>query len=477
MKANDTAVNDQVWGLDLSIYGTCQAIYEGKGILTLSTGDRLDCEFQAGQLATGEVTLLCASDSYSFLPIEDAVKSFNGLTSDGYELTSEGRIIATNYLPDMTRPGSFAAFELEKLSLKTADPGPVHSVRFGITNFRFVPTTATQENNRYLSVLPLRLRDKNDLKDLYLARIENYDKLVQRIQTLKGIGVTCEVVAYIQNEDSIGPLEEVVDNLCRVLSVARGTKIQWIYCAYYSDSGALLSRTHFEHVTKSYCPMAIIDFDYEGRIETREFIEGAYPLFVNRRDPYKLDRGTIDAYLDAKAEHDYLEMRAAKLAVALERLKAVFVAQAGSAREYVIDEASFRGLKPKLKNVIGEVLKNASVDSSARDEVYKKLGDLNRRSFADLLVEFLNDIQLTLSQEDLALFIQCRNKLVHTGEFYCEAASAAERAKCKPLATPADEYYFMVNLLDRIFLRLLGYSGNYVDYRTLKSGKLLKSKV
>lgn len=83
MKANDYAVNNQAWGLDLSTYGTCRAIYEGKGTLTLSTGECLDCEFQAGQLASGEVTLLCASDSYSFLPFEDSVRSFTGLTSDG----------------------------------------------------------------------------------------------------------------------------------------------------------------------------------------------------------------------------------------------------------------------------------------------------------------------------------------------------------------------------------------------------------
>jgi hypothetical protein len=28
----------------------------------------------------------------------------------------------------------------------------------------------------------------------------------------------------------------------------------------------------------------------------------------------------------------------------------------------------------------------------------------------------------------------------------------------------------MVSFLDRVFLRLLGYSGNYVDYRTITTG-------
>jgi hypothetical protein len=468
MKANDETVDNQAWGLDLSTYGSCQAIYDGEGTLTLSTGENLDCAFQAGQLANGEVTLLCASDSYSFLPFEDSVISFNGVTSDGYKLFSDGRIIATNYLPDTTRSGSYGAFHLEKLSAKASESGTVRRVHFGITNFRFLPTAATQENNRNLSVLPLRLRDTSQQIDLYLKRVENYDKLVQQIQTLKGIGVTCEVVAHISSEEMVAPLEDVVDNLCRILSVARGTKIQWIYCAYYDESGAVLGRTHFEHVTKAYCPLDVISCRYEGRIETRRFIEDAYPLYLERRDPYKLNRGTIDSYLDAKAEEDYLEMRAVKLAVALEKLKAAFLAQQGdSTKGFVIDEALFNSLKPKMKSALGELLQAEGIGASARSEIYGNVGGLNRKSFAQLLTGFLNFIGLTVPPQDLQLFIQCRNKLVHTGEFYSEAASTEEKKKCKPLPTPADEYYFMVNFLDRAFLKLLGYSDNYVDYRTL----------
>jgi len=122
-----------------------------------------------------------------------------------------------------------------------------------------------------------------------------------------------------------------------------------------------------------------------------------------------------------------------------------------------------------MKIAIGEILKAESVGPTERGEIYPKLTGLNRRSFADLLKGFLHYIKLDVNPKDLHLFIQCRNKLVHTGEFYCLAASSAERKKCAPLPTPAEEYYFMVNFLDRIFLRLLSYSGNYVDYRTINN--------
>ena len=41
----------------------------------------------------------------------------------------------------------------------------------------------------------------------------------------------------------------------------------------------------------------------------------------------KTDPAVVDAYLDAKVRHDYLETRAAKLALAIEKLKHTFCAR------------------------------------------------------------------------------------------------------------------------------------------------------
>jgi hypothetical protein len=221
--------------------------------------------------------------------------------------------------------------------------------------------------------------------------------------------------------------------------------------------------------------MAIIDSSVNGKHETQVFIETAYKVYIDRRVRYELDRGTIDAYLDAKAESDYLEMRGVKLAVALEKLKSVFSKLPHNmAKELVLDETVFDGLMPKIKNAISEVLKEAGVDGSVRGEIYGKLRSLNYRSFADLLKDVFLDIEFDPTPTDTKLFIRCRNKLVHTGNFYCIAATPKEKAECKPLSSPAEEYYFMVNFLDKIFLRLLGYRGPYRDYRTLVPGPIEK---
>jgi len=261
-----------------------------------------------------------------------------------------------------------------------------------------------------------------------------------------------------------------MDNLCYLLSVARGTKIQWVYCDQYDESGELVMRTHSSSVTKPYCPLAVIDPRDDGGHETKTFLEQAYTAYDSKRDTYRLNLGTIDAYLDAKAENDYLETRGAKLAVALEMLKAVFLELPDSpVKEYVLTEKHFKKLVSAISKAIDEALKQEGVkEGNSRKAIcdQKKIQGLNRRSFRSLINKLCKQIGLKVKRDEIALFVECRDKLVHMGRFYCTTATDEERQMCRPLPSEKDEYYFMVNLLDRIFLKLLGYSGAYIYRRS-----------
>ena len=472
---------ENVLGLDLSTYGVCLAVYKGTGQLTLDTGNVVKCAFEAGQLVSGDVILLCASESLTF-PFPDLkVSSFCGTTREGITLSSNNKITEFNYLPN--RPdgqgGCWAAFRLSELEVSLMKDRIIQSAHFGITNFKFSPTLVSKKSNGSTSSLPLTLKDKTQTHSLEIKHIENYEKILNRVRTLKSIDVTCEAVTTISSIAEGKMLEDIISNLCQVLSVARGTKIQWVYCDYYDKDEKLVSRIHRTHVTKPFCPMCIIDSGVEGRKETQSFIEGAYINYVSRRIDYQLDKGTIDTYLDAKSEGDYLEMRGAKLAVALEKLKAVFLKlPSTTTNEFVIDDTIFEGLSSELKDAASAFLTAKKVKPEARSGIYENLTGLNRKSFKKLLGDFFTDIGISLSPADIKLFIQCRNKLVHAGDFYCNAATPDERRKCPPLSSPAEEYYFMVNFLDKIFLRLLGYSGEYCDYNTLVvSGTVKKSTI
>jgi hypothetical protein len=468
----------------LKDYGDLVASYSGQGVLKLDGGQEVRCGFEAGQLRAGDVLLLC-SFNFSFpkdFPnyLSDWLWSgpgafrFEGITPEGYRVTADAPIMPIRYIP-RGRFGSepeitaSRVFRLREMYVQmTEHPMQVNSARFGVTNFMFTGTMAHQTGALHHLVLPLSLKSADSEAKVIVSPMRQYNTIISRIQTLKTIDVTCEVVCEVPETKGIESLKEIVNDLCYLLSVARGTKIQWIYCDQYNGSGECIMRTHSSRITKPYSPSSIIDPRADGRHETKIFLEQAYSAYVSKRDSYRLDKGTIDAYLDAKAEQDFLEMRGAKLAVAMEMLKMVFLELPDSpAKEYVLKEEQFKNLLGPIGSVIDQVLKDEGIDEKSRTALcnHGKIQSLNRRSFKYVMDILCKNIGLEVEKNDLALFIECRNKLVHSGQFYCAAATKEEREQCPPLPSKAHEYFFLVNFLDRIFLKLLGYSGVYIDWR------------
>lgn len=454
----------------LSHYGVSIAEYHGEGALTLKDGETANCKFEAGQLATGEVLLLC--DFMSPLPsyLSVSADKFEGMTFEGFRIFAKGTT-EKNYLPDLPRDcsGHWAAFRLREMSVQmTKQDVKASKVHFGVTNFEFMGTEKRHLANSPYPILPLSLNPTDGTTELSITPLEQYNSIMKRIKTLKSIDVTCEIVGDIPKDGGVARLTEIVENLCYLLSVARGTKVQWIYRDLRNGAGKPIQRTHCSRITKPFCPLPIIDPRPEGRDETKTFIEQSYPVYVEKRDDWRLNRGAIDAYLDARMEQDYLQMRGVKLVVAMEMLKSVFLDLPDSpVREYVINETDFEKLIPSIKAELDKIFVDNNINRSYREAIYsaKKVEGLNRRSFRHILGKLCKHIGLQVTEEDIEHFITCRNKLIHRGRFYCEIAKPEEREKCEPLPSPADEYFFLLNFLDRIFLKLLGFSGQYINYR------------
>ena len=70
-----------------------------------------------------------------------------------------------------------------------------------------------------------------------------------------------------------------------------------------------------------------------------------------------------------------------------------------------------------------------------------------------------------MPSSEIELFLKCRDYLVHTGRFYSQAATAEDRDEVPPSATPFEEFCFLISFLDRLYLKLFGYSGPYFDWR------------
>ena len=171
-------------------------------------------------------------------------------------------------------------------------------------------------------------------------------------------------------------------------------------------------------------------------------------------------------------------MNGAKLAVVMEKLKATLIdsneltdlnSENVHVGEYIINPDDFNQCRKNIQKNIKLCLEDIGIlDGNIRKKIYKNIIGLNRTSFEDLLRGLWDEIDLCLEDRDICLFINSRNSLIHKGKFYCESKELNEQ--CKPLANRVEEYFFILNILDRTILKLVGYNGPYINYKDFVKG-------
>jgi hypothetical protein len=291
-----------------------------------------------------------------------------------------------------------------------------------------------------------------------IRRIGESDERVRRLEFTKGVDITAELTITSGDPDL---RNHVAQDVCDLLSLGQGRRVQWISRVDHSSSGDALHWYHATLVTKPYNALPVID-PREHDDMTR-FLDVSLPAFLARRESGWLGREFVDAYLDAKSQVDFLELRGAKLAVTLEMLKASMIA-AGGAREFVRAEADFKAVHRPLQAALGNVLREHGWTGAERAVVHRNLDGLNRVPFRDLMESLCSEVGLALSDEDFRRFVKCRNSLVHRGRFYCETANADQRRNCPPHDSKVHEYLWLLQIVDRLFLRLVGYDGPWIDW-------------
>jgi hypothetical protein len=427
-------------------YGALFASYEGSGSLKLKEGGEVPCTFRAFQLRDGHVMLAgkIEPDVPGVYFGLNAAEAIVGTTTGGQHL-SAARLFETNYLPEISQeqPGVYFAYRAQKLGIEFQSNGKTSRSRFAIVNVILVNGEQNIEHPGGWA----RLR-----------QVAGCQGVAQRLQTLKGIDVTAELEVEAAEPQS---RDLVADDICSLLSIARGTKVQWISRDDCTTSGDLVYRYHFSRVTKAYCPLPVID---PREIEDiPRFLAATIPTYVERRDAWGLARGLLHAYLDAKAEADYLQTRGIKLVVALEMLKEAFL-QASGYSDLLRPQPQFRAMVPDLKEALKTVMLQHGLDNTERAIAYRNLQGLNRKPFEEIVAALCTEIQMNVPEQDRKLFVRCRNSLVHTGRFYCARADEVDRATVPPHPGPTEEYFWLLHFMDRLLLRLVGYQGPYIDW-------------
>lgn len=469
--------NTSVKKISLDDYGNFLSVYRGKGSISIidGAGEKIhQCSFEVGQRNDGDIILICRNIPAGFsifFHFGMQAKKFHGETDEGYSIKSNEseKFLQLRYLkpPENWLYDDNLVFRITELSLKYSEE-PLQEIHFGLCNFQFdeedVIENETESDN---IILPLTEQEKIEIQ---FKKIRDYNETINRISILGTIDVTCELILKITDCKNLEKIVEIVDDICFLLSIKKGTKVSWIYYDICDNTGKTIFKKHGSKVTKIFQPLDIFYFKDPHGFQTKKFLELTYPHYIKNRDRLKLNRGVIDTYLDAKTENDFIETRAGKLALTIEFLKNEFLVSKGKESEYVLPSNDFKNMTPAISAAMIKAINlQCVIDPKIIRLIVseKKVEGLNRRSFGNILKEIIKEFDAHVSSKEITLFIRCRNSLVHRGNFYCKTCQPEDIRECEPLPSYMFEYFFMINILDRIFLSILGLDDNQIriDWR------------
>lgn len=464
--------------ISLDEYGEYVSVYQGTGTVSILDGTSekpYQCSFETGQTIDGTIILLCHNFPPGlsfFFRFGMQAKKFEGITTDGHLIRSNDpkkRLLPLGYIsnPENWLYDQNFALQLTELSVICSEE-QFQEIHFGVCNFQFDEHDIDKQGNHVENIaIPI---NETDSIELCIKKLDNYDKKINRITILQTIDVTCEFILKISNQRDLDKIISLVDDICLLLSVKNGTKITWIYYEIIDDQKRLVFRKHAARVTKIYQPLDIFYFKKSHSFPTKKFLEDTYLYYLKYRDVLKLERGVIDSYLDAKADSDYLEIRGGKIAFVIEFLKNEYLKMKGENSEYICIPQDFNKFVPLISTAIVDTLKSGRMTDQNKIKTISgknRIEGLNRRSFRNILNMLIKELGVDISQDEVTLFITSRDSLIHRGNFYCNTCKPDERLTCKPLPSIRFEYFFMVNILDRIFLRIIGLDDKMikVDWR------------
>jgi len=320
--------------------------------------------------------------------------------------------------------------------------------RFKITNFKFIGNQPYKVNETSTQA---ELKISINGIDIIIRPVSSYNKIIKDIEYTHNVAVTADLLieGNIENKDNT---IQIVDNICSLLSLAKGTKINWISYTIENNNGEVLKKYYSNRVTKSYSTLRLIS--YENPNDLKKYLESTYINYIDKINDWKFNI-IIEEFIDAVKEGDYLELRGLKLAATMEFILGKYKSLNDCEFYIPKDEYNEKKIDSKIKKALkcklSDILTNKQIGSLS-----KGTKGLNRLIFKDSLIKLYESLKFTLSKEEtekIESFKKLRNNLVHRSDFQ----PFEEKNSC-------NNFRFMLAFVSKIILGLLGYVGNYLDW-------------
>lgn len=433
--------------LSLDTYGKIIRRYEGNGFITLDNDETYKCYITAVQLADGEIMASCHFSEYNnslllSLNRKNSITSLKGFTNLGEEFLLSGNLLYTNASIHSTQDSNTIDIIFFAGNMKYTRPrnGGFTSIRIGITNLEFVGNKLRELPNGGGAWDIFSINLEGNVIDIY--EVQDYKNIMESIKNQKGVDVTSEAIITITSANDLDKILTHIDDLCKILSLARGTKINWIYYDCYDSKNEIVISSHQNRVVWQYAGLPLID--PRNPHDTVNFINQSFSTYLSLKNDLEK---AIETYLDAKRETGYLEIRALRAVVVLEFLNSTYSTRKDI--DIILKKCEFKKIRNSVKSLLADQLKALSLPEHLLSDMESKIGELNRRSFRTVLEIMFAEFGIVITKNELDKFINTRNSLIHKGEFVTKNAW--------------QEYTFLISILDRVLLGMLNYTGAFLD--------------
>lgn len=462
---------------ELHKYGNVLKNYVGLGFVTLSTGGPLNCSFEAAQFSDGIIRaqfLVYSKDNSEFHKIPfgaiSEVTAFNGTTEDSQQVRLGGQLFTTNWQNQVLAEDdsqiklTLIAGEMSVTSNAGLTPS---KLRFGVTNLHLDGNKSREFKSGDSEVIDHGLLVANlPVGEIRIERIPDYEPVMANIEAVNGSDVTCELSLKLPDGQNTEEMGKAIDIVCNILSIAKGTRISWVYYDVCDANESRCSTYHRSAVTRPYAGRSAACIADVCGADLQLLLERAYVPFVELDEVYSL-RSIIACYLESKSPGPYLESKGLAAIQAMELLVGTYARVVASpAWEFVVEESLFDSKAEEISAKIGPILRETfpTLDTNRVNALNgkDKVKEFNRRSFRSKLNKMCKQYKLSL--KDIDELITIRNNLVHRACLVCvDQQFPSDLQPSEFNAERIKRYHILIAAMDRLLLTLLGYDGYITD--------------
>lgn len=288
-------------------------------------------------------------------------------------------------------------------------------------------------------------------RQVQLRQAADYDQVMATLRALSGVRVTCTATTTITSLVEIEDVVSMMDSLCGVMSVARGTLISWTSLEIPVTDGVSPYSQYRSSVSRPFEEVGLIRDD--DSVSTKHFLEEGFRRSKELGKDFPV-RAIVHDFIETRGGGTFIENRSLRIAVLVEYLANIHAQLEGNDDSLFFSpqvfNAAWESFEAKVKSELGDGFSNRKHKSLKR-MLRSIKGALNRRPLRDKIVSLANWLGIKFIPDEIDRFVTARDLLAHEGRF-------------PDKGDPVGHYLRMQHFLDRIVLRFFGYGGPYYDF-------------